>query len=178
MTAPHGWTPGGTAPSWTPGPGDWVVDPSATPPSPDARPRRRRGLLIGAAVLPIAATVAGGLTWRALTSGPDTPQELAEEFLTARQGYDWTTSWELLCHSEQVVNGPLDRYIRLQDAAVATVGPLNDGLTFRVAGVRPNSRTTPQSHVVDVEFRRDDETHRMEMLVVEEDGGPRACGTP
>ncbi|SHG42929.1 hypothetical protein SAMN05444351_2614 [Geodermatophilus nigrescens] len=128
-------------------------------------------------MLAFVAVAGGAVTWRVLTAGPDTPQELVEEYLSARQSYDWVASWELICHSEQAANGPIDRYIRLQDAAVATTGPLNDGLTFRVAGVRANGSTAPQSHVVDVEFRRDDETHRMALLVVEEGGGLRVCGS-
>ncbi|MGY1728076.1 hypothetical protein ACI79J_13990 [Geodermatophilus sp. SYSU D01062] len=50
--------------------------------------------------------------------------------------------------------------------------------TFRVAGVRADGLTAPQSHIVGVEFRRDEETHRTALLVVEEDGGLRVCGTP
>ena len=121
--------------------------------------------------------VAGVLTHRGLTSGPDdTPREAVENFLTANQRYDWRVAWELLCHTEQLELGPLDRYIRTQDAAVAVVGPLNDGLTITVGDVRPNGRSSPQSYVVDVQLAQAGDTHRIEVLAVEEDDGFRACG--
>ena len=145
--------------------------------APEPPRRRTRLLLIGAAVLAVGAMVAGVLTHRGLTTGPDdTPREAVENFLTANQRYDWRAAWELLCHTEQLERGPLDRYIRTQDAAVAVVGPLNDGLTITVGGARPNGRSSPPSYVVDVQLARAGDTHRMEMLAVEEDDGFRACG--
>ncbi len=96
--------------------------------------------------------------------------------MSANQRYDWRTSWELLCHTEQLELGPLDRYVRTQDAAVAIVGPLNDGLTITVGAARPDGRSSPQSYLVDVHLSRADETHRAELVVVAEDGGFRACG--
>ena len=186
MTTPPGWTPDGHAAH------PWALahptgsDPGLVPHGPGAalpptafHPHRRRTrlLLIGGAVLAVGAMVAGVLTHRGLTSGPDdTPREAVENFLTANQRYDWRVAWELLCHTEQLELGPLDRYIRTQDAAVAVVGPLNDGLTITVGDVRPNGRSSPQSYVVDVQLAQAGDTHRIEVLAVEEDDGFRACG--
>ena len=121
-------------------------------------------------------TAAGVLTYRGLTSGPDTPREAAEAFVSANQRYDWRASWELLCHAEQLEQGPLDRYVRAQEAAAAMVRPFRDGLTVAIGQARPDGRSSPQSYLVDVHLSRADETHRAELVVVEEDDGFRACG--
>jgi hypothetical protein len=82
--------------------------PDAPPPPAAPGPIRRRSrlLLVGAAVLAVAATAAGVLTYRALGSGPDTPREAAEAFVSAHQRYEWRAAWELLCNSEQLEQGP------------------------------------------------------------------------
>ncbi len=129
-------------------------------------------------MLAVAATAAGLVTHRALASDPDSPREVAEQFMAANQRDDRRASWELLCHAEQVELGPLDRYVRIKDAAVATVGPFDADLTVRVDEVRPHGRSSPQSYVVDVELSRDGETHHQELFVVQVDGGFRVCGDP
>ncbi|MEX5718598.1 hypothetical protein [Geodermatophilus maliterrae] len=124
----------------------------------------------------VVAVVTGIVTHRALTSWPDSPEEVAEAFLAANQRHDREASWELLCHSERLRFGALADWIWTQEAAVAVVGPLDDGLTITVGEARPDGRSSPQSYVVDVQLARADERHRLEVLVMEEDGGFRACG--
>ncbi len=197
MTPHQGWTPEShDTSSWSPprasGPGTWPPPmppvgaggwpvqhgPDAPPPpaAPGPNGRRSRLLVIGAAALAVAATAAGVLTHRALGSGPDTPREAAEAFVSAHQRYEWRAAWELLCNSEQLEQGPLDRYIRTQEAAAAMVRPFRDGLTVAIGQARPDGRSSPQSYLVDVHLSRADETHRAELVVVQEDDGFRACG--
>lgn len=96
--------------------------------------------------------------------------------MSAYQRHDWRASWELLCHSRQLELGPVDRYIRLQEAAAAMVEPFTAGATTTVGEARPNGRSSPQSHVVDLIRFRAGESHRAELVVVEEQGDFRACG--
>jgi hypothetical protein len=198
VTTHQGWTPEShDTSSWSPprasGPGTWPPPP--TPPfgaggwpvqhGPDAPPppaapgpngRRQRLLLVGGAVLALAVMAAGVLTYRGLTSGPDTPREAAEAYVSAHQRYDWHTSWELLCNSQQLEQGPLDRYIGTQEAAAAMVKPFRDGLTTTIGEARPDGRSSPQSYLVDVKQSLGNQSHRTELVVVAEDGGFRACG--
>ncbi|RBY80549.1 hypothetical protein DQ238_08150 [Geodermatophilus sp. TF02-6] len=180
-TAPD-WTPQAIGSSGAPSPApDVSMTPGWYAPPPDTgrhdggSGRRRTILVVAGVVLAVLGSGAAVLGVRALGE-PDTPQEAAEAFLTANQRYDWRASWELLCHSEQAGHGSLDHYIRTQDAAIAAVGPLDDGLTVTVGAARPNGHSTPQSYVVDMVLSRGGESERSEMLVVEEDGGFRACG--
>lgn len=178
MTAPHGRsTGGGTVPRWTPGPGDWVVDPGlpADPPPAVPTPRRRRGLLIGAAVLAVAATAAGVVTYRALASEPESPLGTAEAFFGAEQRHDWLASWDLLCHSEQRAVGSLERWISVKEATVATPGQDYADVTVIVSGARLRPGSAPPSYLVDFWVGDGADMHPQQMLVVEEDGGLRVC---
>jgi hypothetical protein len=198
VTPHQGWTPEShDTSSWSPprasGSGTWSAPPpppggaggrpvqhgpGAFPPPAAPGPNRRRSrlLLVGAAVLAVAAAAAGVLTYRGFTSGPDTPREAAEAFVSAHQRYEWRAAWELLCNSEQLEQGPLDRYIRTQEAAAAMVRPFKDGLTVTIGEARPDGRSSPQSYLVDVQQSRGNQSHRTELVVVAEDGGFRACG--
>jgi hypothetical protein len=134
-------------------------------------------VVLAAAVLAAVATVAGVLTHRGLTSGPDTPREAAEAFMSAGLQYDWRTSWELLCRSEQLDRGSLDRYTMVKEAAAAVIGrPDNAGMTVTVGEARPFEGPELEAYVVDVQLARGDETHDMQLVVVAEDDGFRACG--
>jgi hypothetical protein len=125
----------------------------------------------------LASGVAFLLVVKTGPSGPATPRQTIQEFTAANQRYDWETSWQLLCHSERLRHGSLDRYARTQDAAVAVVGPLNDGLTVTVGEARPRGRSSPQSYVVPMVLTRSGESESFDVLVVEEDGRFRACGS-
>ncbi len=178
MTAPDGWSPAGRVGSWTPGPDDWVVDP--IPPAPAFGPHRPRRplVLLGAAVLAVAATVAGIVTWQVRTSVPDSPEEVAEAYFAAHERFDWPASWELLCRRERAPYGGLAQWIRSHDLAIELVDSSDDELTYSIGDVRPSGRSSPESYVVDVELGMAGVTRQLELLVVEEDGGLRACGTP
>ena len=200
MTMHRGWTPEGHdtsagAPPRASGPGTWPAFPPTPPvgaggwpvqhgpdaPPPPAAPgsngRRNRLLLVGAAVLAVAATVAGVLTHRALGSGPDTPQEAAEAFLSAGLRQDWRATWELLCRGEQLEYGSVDSYLMVREAAAAIVGSSNtEDVTVSVGEARPSAHSESGSWVVDAQLTRAGELHDLRLVVVAEDDGLRACG--
>lgn len=122
-------------------------------------------------------TAAGVLTYRGATSGPDTPQEAAEAFMSAGLRHDWRASWELLCRSEQLEHGSVDRYVMVKQGAAALVGWSEPGgATVSVGEARPHTRIESRAWLVDVQLARAGEIHDMQLVVVEEAGGPRACG--
>ncbi|TFV62250.1 hypothetical protein E4P41_07720 [Geodermatophilus sp. DF01-2] len=134
-------------------------------------------MAVGATVLATVATLAGVVTHRAPTSGPDSPREVVEAFVTAGLSHDWRASWELLCRSEQLELGSLDRYVFVQEAAAAMLGrPDNEGTTVVVGAARPYAYVDREARLVEVQLARADETHEMQLVVVREDDGFRACG--
>ena len=173
MTAP----PGGTAPSWTPGPADWVVEVAATPPPPPRRQGRRR-LLVGAAVLVLAAIAAGVATWRALDTGPGSPQEAVELFFAADGREDWSASWDLVCESERQAVGSLERWIHLKETAIATSDSYAPGLTVVAGRAHPMPDTAPQAYMVEYYLPEDSGMYPLRVVVVAEDGGFAVCTIP
>ncbi len=178
MTALHGGSPtSGPVSPWTPGPGDWVVDPTAPPPPAPGR-RRRRGVLVGAAVVALTATATGLVLWRALDTRADTPQAVAEAFLTAEERHDWAASWELLCRSDQLRHESFATFSDVQDRRVEIRNPALEGETVTVEGVRPDERSARPSYVVDLKHDLGAAVYFDTLLVVEEDGDYRVCGMP
>ena len=167
MTAPHS--------SWTPGPRDWVVDPTAAPPPAPGR-RRRRLVLVGAAVVALTATATGLVLWRALDTAADTPQAVAEAFLTANERHDWAAFWELLCHSERERLGSLAMWSDVQELDAEIRGPSLADETVTVHRVRLDERSSPPSFLVDLEHDTGVAVYFDTLLVVEEADGLRACG--
>jgi len=134
--------------------------------------------VLRAAVLLVAAAVAGVLVHRTVTADPGTPQETAEAFMTAGLRQDWRASWELLCRPERLEHGSVDRYVLVKAAAAAMIGMSDEGVTVSVREARPYPDAGPEAHLVEVRLARADETHDLQLVVVEEDGDWRACGGP
>lgn len=151
---------------------------AALPPTaPDPDRRRTRLVVITAAALVTTTTVAGVLTHRAPTPGPDSPTDAAEAFVTAGLRYDWRTTWELLCRSEQRERGPFDRYVSVQETASLVIGrPDNAGMTVVVGTAHPYTYVDLEAHLVELQLTRAGETHEMHLVVVREEEGFRACG--
>ncbi len=173
MTAPRG---GSSASSWTPGPGDWVVDPSVELPT--ARRRRHRGLLVGAAALVVVATAGGVIAWRALDTGPASPQEAVELFFAADGREDWSASWELVCESERQAVGSVERWIQLKETTVATSESYAPRLTVVAGRARPMPDTTPQAYMVEYYLPEDSGMYPLRVVVVEEESGFAVCSPP
>ncbi len=173
MTAPRG---GSSASSWTPGPGDWVVDPTVE--LPPARRRRHRRLLIGLVVLVVAATIVGVVVWRALDAKPGSPQEAAELFFAAEQQEDWSASWDLICTTEQQAVGSVERWIHLKETVVAEAEASPADLTVTVGRARPLPDSVPPAHMVEYYLPEDSGMYPLRMVVVEEDGGFAVCSAP
>ncbi|MGY1696826.1 hypothetical protein ACI780_18160 [Geodermatophilus sp. SYSU D00814] len=158
MTAPNGWSPG---------PGDWIVDPHA-------RTGRSPALAVaGAVLLALLLAAAGVLTHRALAPDPDPdpPLQAVEEH-PAVQRPDWLLSWRQLCAAAQRQPEAADRPVRIEDAVEALVEQYDAGYTVSVGEVR---RTSSQTWAVDVEIGRDGDTHHVDLLVVDDGGGSRGC---
>ncbi|MGY1714238.1 hypothetical protein ACI78R_07260 [Geodermatophilus sp. SYSU D01106] len=178
MTAQPGEAPArDDLPRWTPGPRDWVVDATVEPPPAVGR-RRRRWLLVGAAALTVASAVGGVIGWRAVDTGPATPQEAVELFAAAEGRADWSASWDLLCTSERQALGSVERWIELKETAIATSDGVTPGLTVVAGRARPMPDTVPPAYVVEYYLPEDSGMYPLRLVVVEEEGGFAVCSPP
>ncbi|WNV74139.1 hypothetical protein [Geodermatophilus sp. DSM 44513] len=143
---------------------------------PTAGPRYSHVLALCAAVLLVAAAVAGVVVHQTVTANPGTPQETAEAFMSAGLRQDWRASWELLCGPERLDHGSVDRYLLVKGATAAMVGMSDERVTVSAGDARPHPDAGPEAHLVEVRLARAGETHDLQLVVVEEDGDWRACG--
>jgi hypothetical protein len=187
VTTHPGWGPDGRADDpWAqahpaaPNGGPVPYGPAAPPPvAPQPHRRRTRLVVIAAAVLAVLATVAGVFAQRTLASGPDSPQDVAETFMSAALRHDWRASWDLLCRSAQLDYGSVDRYVMVKAGAAALIGWSDTrGVTATVGEARPHGGSGPPSYVLDVQLSRAGETHDVQLIVVQEDDEFRVCGQP
>ncbi|MGY1640806.1 hypothetical protein ACI782_06675 [Geodermatophilus sp. SYSU D00703] len=168
---PTGWMP--YAPG-EPSAAGWGAAPQSPPPTPPVRRRLRRALLIGGVLLAVLASVVAFVGVRAATSGPATPREAVQAFIDAGNAEDWSTSWDLLCHRDQLTLGPRANYFRERAAAAEETAALRAGMHITVGDVRYDDRAA--AHAVELVISPDDGSPPVEMLVVEEDGALRICG--